>query len=82
MANAIGPPLQGNCRLFATRYQPLNGVIAGGMGHKAITLFNEHKINAYVGAPLKPAKELVEDFLADRLALTANYCNHDHTCGQ
>ncbi len=57
-------------------------VIAGGMGHKAITLFNEQKINAYVGAPIKPAKELVEDFLADRLALTANYCNHDHTCGQ
>jgi predicted Fe-Mo cluster-binding NifX family protein len=57
-------------------------VIAGGMGHKAILLFNEQKINAYVGAPIKPAKELVEDFLADKLTLTANYCNHDHTCGQ
>ncbi len=53
-------------------------VIAGGMGQKAIELFIQNNINAFVGAPLKEAKEIIEDFLSDRLNLNANYCNHDH----
>ena len=52
-------------------------VIAGGMGQKAITLFNQQKINAFVGAPVKTARELVDDFIANKLILSANYCNHD-----
>ena len=51
-------------------------VIAGGMGQQAITLFNEQNINAFVGAPTKTAKELVNDFIAGNLNLSANYCNH------
>lgn len=51
-------------------------VIAGGMGQKAIHLFNEQNINTFVGAPVKTARELVEDFLANKLELTANYCDH------
>lgn len=60
-------------------------VIAGGMGQKAIHLFNENCINTFVGAPIKDAETLVNDFLEDKLELTANYCNHDenhkHNCG-
>ncbi|HPE99863.1 MAG TPA: NifB/NifX family molybdenum-iron cluster-binding protein [Bacteroidales bacterium] len=52
-------------------------VIAGGMGQQAVMLFNEQNINAFVGAPIKSATELVEDFLNNRLQLSANYCNHD-----
>ena len=52
-------------------------VIAGGMGQKAIALFHEQNINAFVGAPIQSAKELVTDFLAGKLNLSANYCNHD-----
>ena len=52
-------------------------VIAGGMGQQAVMLFNEQNINAFVGAPIKSATELVEDFLNNRLTLTANYCTHD-----
>ncbi|OPZ97181.1 MAG: Dinitrogenase iron-molybdenum cofactor [Bacteroidetes bacterium ADurb.Bin408] len=52
-------------------------VIAGGMGERAIMLFNEQKINAFVGAPVKAPEELVKDFLANKLTLSANYCNHD-----
>ncbi len=52
-------------------------VIAGGMGQQAIILFNQQNINAFVGAPVKTAKELVTDFLANKLSLSANYCNHD-----
>ena len=59
-------------------------VIAGGMGQKAIDLFNQQNINAFVGSPIKGAKEIIEDFLAGNLSLNANYCNHDdqheHTC--
>lgn len=51
-------------------------VIAGGMGQQAINLFNQQNINVFVGAPIQQAKELVNDFLANRLTLNANYCNH------
>ena len=52
-------------------------VIAGGMGQRAIELFNEQNINVFVGAPVAPATVLVHDFLANKLSLQANYCNHD-----
>jgi predicted Fe-Mo cluster-binding NifX family protein len=51
-------------------------VIAGGMGQKAITLFNEQNINVFVGAPIKGATDLVNDFIENKLSLTANYCDH------
>lgn len=51
-------------------------VIAGGMGQQAIMLFNEQNINAFVGAPTQTAKELVTEFIAGKLQLSANYCNH------
>ena len=51
-------------------------VIAGGMGQQAIMLFNEQNINAFVGAPVKTAEELVIDFLNNNLNLNANYCDH------
>ncbi len=53
-------------------------VIAGGMGHKAIAIFNNNKINVFIGAPIRKTKELVRDFLNNQLLLTANYCNHEH----
>ncbi len=57
-------------------------VIAGGMGQKAIDLFLAQNINIFVGGPVKGAKEIVEDFLENKLTLNANYCNHgaDHKC--
>lgn len=59
-------------------------VIAGGLGQKAIALFNQQHINAFVGCPIKRAKDIIEDFIAGNLNLNANYCNHDdkheHTC--
>lgn len=52
-------------------------VIAGGMGQRAIDLFNQQGINVFVGAPVKKPGELVADFLSNELTLQANYCNHD-----
>ncbi len=51
-------------------------VIAGGMGQQAINLFNQQNINVFVGAPIQQADELVNDFLANKLSLNANYCDH------
>ncbi|MFO7977159.1 MAG: NifB/NifX family molybdenum-iron cluster-binding protein [Bacteroidales bacterium] len=53
-------------------------VIAGGMGQRAIDLFNQQNINVFVGAPMKPARELVSDFLQGQLTLVENYCDTDH----
>ncbi len=52
-------------------------VIVGGIGQKAIDLFNQHNINVFAGAPIKKAEELVNSFLENKLVLNANYCNHD-----
>ncbi len=61
-------------------------VIAGGMGEKAIDLFNQQNINVFLGAPLKTPQELVNDFINNKLKLNANYCDkesHRHgNCGQ
>lgn len=59
-------------------------VIAGGIGQKAITMFNSQNINVFVGAPLLSSKVVIDDFLADKLILDVNYCSHDadqhHQC--
>ena len=51
-------------------------IVAGGMGQKAIELFNANKVNALVGAPKLKADELVKGFLSGSLSFTANYCDH------
>jgi len=51
-------------------------VIAGGMGQRAIALFNQQKINVFVGAQIKSHKELASDLLNNSLSAGANYCDH------
>ena len=51
-------------------------VIAGGMGQRAIDLFNHQNINVFVGAQIKNQKDLANDLLNDSLAAGANYCDH------
>lgn len=51
-------------------------VIAGGMGQRAIQLFNQHGINVFVGAPKLNPAELVKGFLNNTLTFSANYCDH------
>jgi predicted Fe-Mo cluster-binding NifX family protein len=51
-------------------------VIAGGIGQRAIQIFNQHKINVYAGAPKLVVKELVDGFLNNTLQFSANYCDH------
>ena len=56
--------------------QGATDVIAGGMGRKAIQIFNTNKVNVFVGAEQKPANELINSFISGDLNLSANYCNH------
>jgi predicted Fe-Mo cluster-binding NifX family protein len=52
-------------------------VIAGGMGQQAVSLFNQQKVNVFVGAPILAPLQIVEEYLAERLTLNANYCDKD-----
>jgi predicted Fe-Mo cluster-binding NifX family protein len=51
-------------------------VIAGGMGQRAIQLFNYEGINVFVGAPRLTPEELVEGFMNETITFSANYCDH------
>ncbi|MGC8624343.1 MAG: NifB/NifX family molybdenum-iron cluster-binding protein [Phycisphaerae bacterium] len=60
-------------------------VIAGGMGQRALELFQQAGIKTIVGAPSEQAETVVTAWLQGRLASSANACNHDaqehHECG-
>jgi predicted Fe-Mo cluster-binding NifX family protein len=51
-------------------------VLAGGIGNRAIQLFNQHAVNVFAGAPQKNAKELVTGYLDNSIGFSANYCDH------
>jgi predicted Fe-Mo cluster-binding NifX family protein len=51
-------------------------IIAGGMGQRAIDLFNEQGVNVFVGAPKLGPEELTNGFLNKSLSFSANYCDH------
>lgn len=51
-------------------------VIAGGMGQRAIRLFNQYGINVFVGAPTLSPQELVNGFIQNTITFAANYCDH------
>lgn len=51
-------------------------VLAGGMGPRAIELFNQAGITVHIGAPAESPQSLVEAFLNGSLQLTDNACDH------
>ncbi|MCG6946820.1 MAG: NifB/NifX family molybdenum-iron cluster-binding protein [Deltaproteobacteria bacterium] len=51
-------------------------VIAGGMGRRALGLFNEKGIQVTVGAPSSPPEALVENYLKGTLIAGQNICDH------
>jgi Mrp family chromosome partitioning ATPase/predicted Fe-Mo cluster-binding NifX family protein len=51
-------------------------VIAGGMGQRAQTLFNDKGIKVIVGAPVDTPEALVSDYLAGTLQVGDNICDH------
>ncbi len=57
--------------------QKITDIIVGGVGGKAITIFNNFGINVYLGANVKETKALVEDLIEGKLELTGNVCSHE-----
>lgn len=51
-------------------------IIAGGMGQQAINIFNDNKVNVFVGAEQLPADAIINSFIKGDLSLKANYCDH------
>jgi predicted Fe-Mo cluster-binding NifX family protein len=51
-------------------------VIVAGIGHKAIEVFNQNKINVFVGVQIKEPLELVNDYLNGTLETNGNLCDH------
>ena len=51
-------------------------VIAGGMGARAVGLFNERGVNVITGAPSETPENVVKAFLENRLATGPNACDH------
>jgi predicted Fe-Mo cluster-binding NifX family protein len=56
--------------------QGVTDVIAGGMGQRAIQIFNDNGVNVFVGAPKMTPAELAEGFIQGTLSFNANYCDH------
>jgi len=60
-------------------------VIAGGMGQRAIALFNAAEITVCTGALTSSPEDLVMEYLNESLQLTENTCDntgHSHHQGQ
>jgi len=51
-------------------------ILAGGMGNRAIQIFNQNGVNVFVGAPKMNATDLVKGFLDQTVKFAANYCDH------
>ena len=64
------------------QYLGTNVVIAGGMGHRAIDLFNQAGIIVVTGAPSEAPEILVENYLSNTLTIGDNLCAVDdhHSC--
>ena len=54
----------------------VNLIIAGGMGQRALSLFNQRGIKVITGAPSLAPEVLVESYLAVSLISGPNVCDH------
>jgi len=53
-----------------------NVIIAGGMGQRAIGLFQQHGISVVTGAPALEPETLVQSYLDNSLESGSNLCDH------
>ncbi len=51
-------------------------VLAGGIGQRAIDLFDKRNIKVYIGAPQIDVNELLNEYLSGELKFTSNLCDH------
>ncbi|MCD4679469.1 MAG: hypothetical protein K8S00_03685 [Bacteroidales bacterium] len=53
----------------------ITDVITRGIGHNEINLFNQHKINVFVGVKLENPKDLVQEYIDGTLETHDNFLN-------
>jgi predicted Fe-Mo cluster-binding NifX family protein len=58
--------------------QGVSAVIAGGMGPRAVGLFEENRVEVVLGAPEDVPERVIDAYLAGALATGENVCNHEH----
>ncbi len=51
-------------------------ILAGGMGQRAVAIFNEFNITVHVGVPPKSPEKLIEEYLSGKLQTSENACDH------
>ncbi len=56
--------------------QNVKVIIAGGMGQKAQDLFAQNNIEVYMGVASGTSKEIVENYLNNKLNTGDNLCTH------
>lgn len=56
--------------------QGVEVIIAGGMGHRAQQLFNQHGVKVVVGAPAETPEKIVSAYLDGSLQSGINACDH------
>jgi len=57
--------------------QKITDIIVGGIGGKAIDIFNNNNITVYAGAEAKLPKDLAQDLIDGKLVVTGNACSHE-----
>ncbi len=56
--------------------QGVSAIIAGGMGPRAVSLFEENRVHVILGAPNDDPESIVQAFLEGKLATGENVCDH------
>lgn len=56
--------------------QGASAVIAGGMGSRAVSLFEENRIQVFLGAPEGDAADIMAAFIEGTLVAGDNVCDH------
>ena len=64
--------------------QGVNAVITGGLGQRAIHIFNQLGIDVYTGAEVKKPSILIQELVSGTLKTTGEYCSGGHSgnCGK
>ncbi|MFC1565186.1 iron-sulfur cluster carrier protein MrpORP [candidate division KSB1 bacterium] len=63
--------------------QGVHKIITGGMGHRALSLFNEQRIEVLTGALSEEPNKIVKSYLDGNLITGINVCDHgENSCGQ
>lgn len=58
--------------------QGVSAIVAGGMGPRAVALFEENRVKVILGAPEGDPEQVLKACLAGTLEVGENVCDHEH----